>query len=88
MIIVLFFLLGVANSFLDVPANSILQSAAEGDMRARIYGILTSVVGGAGILPVVLGGVLADSIGVGKVIFFLGIAVLGYSVLRKSNNLV
>lgn len=88
MIIILFFFLGVANSFLDVPANSILQSATEGDMRGRIYGILTSVVGGAGILPVVLGGVLADSIGVGKVIFFLGIAVLGYSVVRRSHNFV
>lgn len=78
----LFFLLGVANSLLDVPANSMLQEHSEGEMRGRIYGLLTSAVGGVGILPVVIGGVLADTIGVGKVIFFLGVVVLGYGILR------
>ncbi len=79
---ILFFLLGVANSFLDVPANSILQKEAKGDMRSRVYGVLTAAVGGLGILPTVISGVLADTIGVGKVIFILGITITGYGVLR------
>jgi len=78
----LFFLLGVANSFLDVPANSILQKEAEGEVRGRVYGILSASVGGAGILPVVISGVLADLIGVGTVIFILGGCIFMYGMYR------
>lgn len=80
--LILFFLLGVANSFLDVPANSILQKEAKGDMRSRVYGVLTAAVGGLGILPTVVSGVLADTIGVGKVIFILGLSITGYGIYR------
>lgn len=82
----LFFLLGVANSLLDVPANSLLQKEAAGDMRGRVYGMLAAAVGGLGMLPVVVGGVLADVVGVGKVIFLLGAVVLVYGVWRVRYN--
>lgn len=78
----LFFLLGFANSLLDVPSNSILQKEAEGEVRGRVYGILSAAVGGAGILPVVISGVLADMIGVGTVIFIVGLGILVYGVYR------
>ena len=84
--LLLFFLLGVANSLLDVPANSILQQKAEGAMRGRMYGILTAAVGGIGILPVAIGGVLADAVGVGKVIMGLGAIILAYGVYRIRYN--
>lgn len=84
--IVFFFLLGVANSLLDVPANSILQQQAAGEMRGRVYGMLAAAVGGIGILPVVAGGLLADSLGVGKVIFLLGVAVFTYGIWRLRYN--
>lgn len=80
--LVLFFALGVANSFLDVPANSLLQSSAQGSMRGRVYGLLTAAVGGVGILPIVVSGILADTIGVGRVIFLLGLVVCGYGIYR------
>lgn len=82
----LFFLLGAANSLLDVPANSVLQKEAVGDMRGRMYGILAAFVGGVGIIPVLAGGLLADVIGVGKVIFFLGIFIICYGILRMRYN--
>jgi MFS family permease len=82
----LFFILGLANSFLDVPSNSILQHKAVGEMRGRIYGMLTAAVGGIGFLPVVAGGILADYIGVGKVIFILGILITGYGIFRVKYN--
>lgn len=85
-VIVLFLFLGVANSFLDVPANSILQKEAEGSMRSRIYGMLTAAVGGVGILPVVAGGVLADVIGVGRVIFAMGVLISCYGLYRVRYN--
>ncbi len=82
----LFFCLGAANSLLDVPANSTLQEEAKGSMRGRVYGILTAAVGGVGILPVLLGGILADVIGVGKVTFALGALVFVYGIARLKYN--
>lgn len=79
----MFFLLGAANSLVDIPANSTLQKEASGDMRGRVYGLLTAAVGGVGILPVVAGGVLADTIGTGKVIFLLGCCVMLYGFYRR-----
>lgn len=84
--VTLFFLLGVANSFLDVPANSTLQGKATGSMRGRVYGMLTTAVGGVGMLPVVVGGILADTVGVAKVIGLLGLLVLGYGTWRMRYN--
>jgi MFS family permease len=81
--IFLFFLLGIANSLLDVPANSLLQEEASGPMRGRVYGMLTAFVGGVGILPIILGGILADTIGIGNVILILGIIITLVSIVRK-----
>lgn len=86
LIFVLFFLLGIANALLDVPANAMLQLHASGELRGRVYGMLAAAVGGVGILPVVIGGVLADVIGVGKVIFFLGILIVSYGMYRIRYN--
>jgi MFS family permease len=82
----LFYLLGVANSLLDVPSNTMLQKEAEGDMRGRVYGILSASIGGAGILPIVVSGLLADLIGVGTVIFILGCIVLCYGIVRATRR--
>ncbi|MBI3955794.1 MFS transporter [Candidatus Gottesmanbacteria bacterium] len=79
----LFIALGVANSMLDVPANSMLQKETDEHMRGRVYGILTTAIGGVGIVPVVIGGVLADAIGIGKVIFFLGVVILLYGLYYR-----
>ena len=78
----LFFILGAANSLLDVPANSTLQKEADGELRGRVYGIVSAVVGGIGILPVVVGGILADVVGVGKVIFALGLIIGLFGIHR------
>lgn len=82
----LFVLLGVANSFLDVPANSILQKEADSGVRSRVYGLLSASVGGIGMLPVVVGAILADVIGVGKVIFALGFLITIYAIFRIRYN--
>ena len=83
---ILFFLLGFTNSLLDVPANSLLQEEAKGSMRGRVYGMLTTAIGGVGILPVIAGGILADVIGVGKVVFLLGALILLYGIYRIKYN--
>lgn len=85
-IVFLFFCLGVANSFLDVPANSILQEKSDNQMRGRVYGMLIAAVGGVGIMPVILGGILADNIGVGRVIFILGVLITLYGIWRYNSK--
>ncbi len=80
--VILFFGLGVSNSFLDVPSNSNMQSYAIGPMRGRVYGMLTTFVGGVGIIPIVVGGFLADTVGVGKVILSLGLAIGLFGMYR------
>ena len=84
--LILFFFLGAANSMLDVPANSILQKEAEGALRGRVYGMLTAAIGGIGVLPVLIGGVLADALGTGTVILLLGTVVLSYGIIRVRYN--
>lgn len=83
---ILFFTLGFANSLLDVPANSLLQEEAKGSMRGRVYGMLTAAVGGVGILPVFAGGILADTLGVGNVVFLLGLVISLYGIYRIKYN--
>lgn len=78
----LFFLLGLANSLLDVPSNSTIQKESDNDLKGRIYGILTALGGGIGIIPVVAGGILADVLGVGKVMLGLGIVITIYGFYR------
>ena len=82
----LFFCLGAANSLLDAPANSILQEEAKGSMRGRVYGMLTAAGDSVGIVPVIIGGVLADVAGVGRVILLLGIVILAYGIWRMKYN--
>lgn len=84
--LLLFFLFGVANSLLDVPANGILQKESGTDMRGRVYGMLSALVGGAGLVPIFVSGVLADVIGVGKVIFLVGLVIFSYSLYRLRYN--
>lgn len=73
---ILMFFLGIANAFIDVTCNTILQSETTDDFRGRVYGVLTAFVGGVSVLPVILTGVLSDAIGVSNVIFFIGLIIL------------
>lgn len=88
---ILLFLLGVANSFVSVPSNAILQGDSSSQMRGRVYGVLTSLTGGVSLIPVVFSGILADIAGVERALSVLGAAVLfagiyHYLQRRKVNN--
>lgn len=80
--IILLALLGGANALVDVPANTNLQQNAPAEVRGRVYGILTSLVGGAAILPVMITGLAADLFGVGKVIFGIASIIFSYGIYR------
>lgn len=76
------FILGMTNALISVPANTILQEDTAGNLRGRIYGVVTSLTGGAAILPVLFSGIMADSFGIGKTLFIIGIMVLVFGLYR------
>lgn len=82
--------LGMFNSFISVPANTILQEDSNSAVRGRIYGVLTSLTGGISLIPVVFSGILADTMGVGKTLALLGIGILAigiYQYRQRQNRL-
>jgi MFS family permease len=76
------FILGVANSLVYVPANTILQEKASDEIRGKIYGFLNTIVGVFSLLPIIIVGGLSDIIGVGSVIIGIGILLLVGGIVR------
>lgn len=69
----LLFFLGFFNSFITVPASTVLQQDCHRKVCGHVYGVLTSATGGVSILPVVLSGILADTLGVSKALLYIGL---------------
>ncbi len=74
--------IGFAFSLVFVPSNTILQEETNDGQRGKIYGTLNTFVGIVSIVPVLGAGILADFIGVGKVITMIGLFIIGISLLR------
>lgn len=82
--IVLAFILGVSNAFVFVPANTILQEKSSEEIRGRLYGFLNTIVGVISLLPIIIVGGLSDLIGVGTVLTWIGITIIGFGISRLS----
>lgn len=80
--LVLAVIIGIAFSLVFVPSNTILQEETTDEQRGKIYGLLNTLVGGVSILPVLGVGVLADLLGVGKVITGIGLTLIAIAILR------
>lgn len=82
-IVLIAFILGFGISLVFIPSNSTLQLETGDEMRGRMYGLLSSLIGAVSFLPVILAGGLADLLGVGAVIAGVGIlmVVMGISYL-------
>lgn len=76
------FILGVSNSLVFVPANTILQEKTNEEFRGKVYGFLNAFVGVLSLLPVIIVGGLADIIGVGAVLTGIGFFLLSLGILR------
>ena len=82
--IVLAFIMGIANALVFVPANTILQEETSDEFRGKAYGALSTLVGLFSLLPIILVGSLADLIGIKGVLTGIGIVVLciaGFRIL-------
>lgn len=84
----LLILVGAANAFLDIPVNTIIQENTPEEIRSRVYGVVSTVIGLAGIVPIVLSGALADFLGVKTVMLFCGLIVfvIGYRYVAFSGH--
>jgi MFS family permease len=81
-LILLAFILGLANSFVFVPSNTVLQEETSDEFRGKLYGVLNAFVGVLSFFPIIVVGGLSDLIGVDKVIIGIGIILLSIGVSR------
>jgi MFS family permease len=81
--IIIAFLLGVANSFVFVPANTILQEKSSVEFRGKIYGFINTLAGALSLFPIILIGGLSDLIGVSAVLVGIGVCLLLLAVTRS-----
>jgi MFS family permease len=79
---VLAFILGIANSLVFVPANTLIQEKATDEFRGKIYGFLNAIIGAVSLLPILIVGGLSDIIGVAWVIGGIGICLLIFGFIR------
>lgn len=68
--------LGISNAMLDVPVNTMIQENTPEEIRSRVYGVDSTVIGLASMFPIVLAGALADAVGVRMVMLISGAGLL------------
>ena len=81
-VVVLAFLLGLANSLVFIPANTRIQENTSEEIRGKIYGFLNTFIGILSLIPIILVGGLSDLIGVGSVITGIGICLIIFGFIN------
>lgn len=80
LIILMAFVMGLGISLVFIPSNSTIQIETNHEMRGRMYGLLSSLIGAVSFLPVILAGGLADLLGVAAVIVSVGIIMIAMGI--------
>ena len=75
------FVMGIANSLIFVPANTILQEETSEEFRGKVYGALNTLVGLFSLLPILVVGGLADLLGIKGVLTGIGFIILSIGFL-------
>ena len=76
------FMAGLANAFIFIPSQTIIQDVTPQDFQSKIYGLLYALVGVFSLIPILIAGSLADIVGVGSVLGGVGVFILGIAFLR------
>lgn len=74
---------GVANALIFVPSQAAIQEIIPEDFRSKIYGLLFALIGLFSLLPVMIAGGVADIVGVGVVLFVLGVLIIIFGIVRQ-----
>jgi MFS family permease len=73
---VLAVVLGISNAFILAPSQSLLQSRAPSNARARVWAAFFTVANGVAFIPIIFAGALADLFGVVTVLFAMGVILV------------
>jgi MFS family permease len=73
---VLAVVLGMANAFILAPSQSLLQSRAPENARARVWAAFFTVANGVAFIPIIFAGALADLFGVVAILFGMGVILI------------
>lgn len=76
------FFAGIGNALIFIPAQTTMQEKIPENFRSKMYGLLFALIGLFSLLPIVLVGGLADSLGVNFVLIIIGSLILGGGVIR------
>ncbi len=79
-------LLGLFNSIVLVPSQSLLQSASSEQVRARVYATFFTISNSVAFLPIIFAGALADLFGVVKVLVVLGLILFTIGGIQIVNR--
>lgn len=76
------FIAGVANAFIFIPSQAIIQAVTPENFQSKIYGLLYALIGIFSLIPILVAGTLADLVGVGSVLGGVGVFILAIAMLR------
>jgi MFS family permease len=79
-------LLGVGSAFVGVPMQTLIQMQTPPEMRGKVFGVQNNVVNIALSLPLAIAGILADTIGLRKVLIGMGLVVITVGIWAWRNT--
>lgn len=82
-VLLLAFFAGFANALIFIPSQAIIQEVIPQDFRSKIYGLLYAFIGVFSLLPILVAGGVADIIGVGAVLFLIGLCIILIGLIRE-----
>lgn len=82
-VLVLAIAAGVANALIFIPSQAAIQEIIPEDFRSKIYGLLFTLIGLFSLLPIMIAGGVADVVGVGAVLFVLGVLIIILGIVRE-----
>jgi MFS family permease len=74
-------MLGFANAAATIPANTTIQEGTPDELRGRVFSVLNTLGNLGSTAPVLLVGVLADLLGVGRLMLLVGAGILAIGAL-------
>lgn len=88
------FVLGFCTVAIIIPSQTVLQECTTEENRGKIFAVLAAAMTGVSAIPVLLAGALSDIfgvtpifIGLGAIIFIIGLLALNPSLFFKEDNL-
>lgn len=83
-------LLGISTAFIAIPTQTILHTEINSEVRGKVFGILFTLLSTASALPVLIAAWGAEFLGIGRIIFLIGLPVLLFGIYKliryRKNN--